>query len=76
MFPAFVRLSWRKPNSARLKNEKFPVFIVSKLEIRQYICVSPLQKHKNFSAFKVGEFRRSFFYAAKREIARKANAYG
>ena len=63
-------------HNTRLKSKKIPVFIVSKLEIRQYICVSPLQKRKIFSVFKVGEFRRSFFYAAKCEIARKANAYG
>ena len=76
MFGTPLCLGWREPNTARLKSKKIPVFIVSKLEIRQYICVSPLQKHKNFSVFKVGEFRRSFFYAAKCEIARKANAYG
>ena len=35
-------------NPARFKNGKIPVFIVSNLEIRQYICASPLQKHEIF----------------------------
>ena len=43
-----IVLSNGRSNPARLKNVKFPVFIVSPLEIRQYIGVTKLQKQKIF----------------------------
>ena len=65
-------LSNRRSNPARLKNVKFPVFIVSPLEIRQYIGVPKLQKRKNFLFLRSKSFCRSFFCAGKREIGHKA----
>ena len=62
-------------NSARLKNVKFPVFIVSPLEIRRYIGVTKLQKRKIFLFLRSKSFCRSFFCAGKREIGHQANAY-
>ena len=69
-------LSNGQSNPARLKNVKFPVFIVSPLEIRQYIGVAKLQKRKIFLFLRSKSFCRSFFCAGKREIGHKAGAYG
>jgi len=68
-------LSNRRSNPARLKNVKFPVFIVSPLEIRQYIGVTKLQKRKIFLFLRSKSFCHSFFCAGKREIGHQANAY-
>ena len=62
-------------NPARLKNVKFPVFIVSPLETRRYIGVTKLQKQKIFLFLRSKSFCRSFFCAGKREIGHQANAY-
>ena len=68
-------LSNRRSNTARLKNVKFPVFIVSPLEIRQYIGVTKLQKRKIFLFLRSKSFCRSFFCAGKREIGHQALRY-
>ena len=69
-------LSNRRSNPARLKNVKFPVFIVSPLEIRRYIGVTKLQKRKISLFLRSKSFCCSFFRAGKREIGRKAGTYG
>ena len=69
-------LSNRRSNPARLKNVKFPVFIVSPLEIRRYIGVTKLQKRKIFLFLRSKSFCRSFLCAGKREIGHQADAYG
>jgi len=74
--PLFLSISNRRSNPARLKNVKFPVFIVSPLEIRQYIGVTKLQKRKIFLFLRSKSFCRSFFCAGKREIGHQADAYG
>ena len=68
-------LSNGRSNPARLKNVKFPVFIVSPLEIRQYIGVTKLQKRKIFLFLKLKSFCRSFFCAGKRESGHQALRY-
>ena len=68
-------LSNRRSNPARLKNVKFPVFIVSPLEIRRYIGVTKLQKRKIFLFLRWKSFCRSFFCAGKREIGHQALRY-
>ena len=72
---AVYYLSNRQSNPARLKNVKFPVFIVSPLEIRQYIGVTKLQKRKIFLFLRSKSFCRSFFCAGKREIGHQALRY-
>ena len=72
----YLVLSNGRSNPARLKNVKFPVFIVSPLEIRRYIGVTKLQKRKIFLFLRSKSFCRSFFRAGKFEIGRKAGAYG
>ena len=68
-------LSNRRSNPARLKNVKFPVFIVSPLEIRRYIGVTKLQKQKIFLFLRSKSFCRLFLCAGKREIGHQVNAY-
>ena len=69
-------LSNGRTNPARLKNVKFPVFIVSPLEIRRYIGVTKLQKRIIFLFLRSKSFCRSFLCAGKREIGHQADAYG